>query len=97
MVFALFAAVNGDITGTISFVGSSTVLEAGVTYKFQIQGNNPFQQQGKVLIVFPAAEFTFTPGTILTCLNLDDQSKVLDCQLNALGGILVVKINSTTF
>jgi hypothetical protein len=34
MVFALFAAVDGDITGTISFVGSSTVLEAGVTYKF---------------------------------------------------------------
>lgn len=72
--------VLGDITGTVTVVGGpTTIQQAGSTYKFQIQGSNPFQPQGKVLIVFPSTDFQFAAGTILTCSNLDDLGKALDC------------------
>ena len=44
LLLILPALVLGDITGTVTVVGGpTTIQQSGSTYKFQIQGSNPFQ------------------------------------------------------
>jgi hypothetical protein len=47
-------------------------------------------------VVFPQ-DYQFAAGTMLSCANLDDGGKQLDCAFNAVARLLVVKVNSTTF
>ena len=98
MMAFLLSYVRSDITGTITFDNSlSTIQQTGARYRFSIQGNNPFQPNGKILIVFPSSGYKFSSASSLGCVNLDDSGKVLDCQLNQAAGLLVLRINSTTY
>lgn len=66
-------------------------------YRFSIQGENNFQQQGKLLIVFPK-QYTFTSANQIVCTNIDDGNKRLDCAFNSFSArLMVLKINSTSF
>ena len=47
-------------------------------------------------MVFPQ-DYQFASGTVLTCTNLEDGGKTLDCTFNAVARLLVLKVNSTTF
>ena len=42
-------------------------------------------------------DYLFASGTVLSCTNLDDGGKTLDCTFNTVARLLVLKVNSTTF